>query len=108
MAEKPSNLKRTGHFAALILARGGSKGIKLKNIKLLAGQPLISWVLRAAIDSGGRSLVSLGGLTPLRCVRIIYMKADVQLASTHFTVILSQRTLPTRPRVEVPNYLELN
>ncbi|XP_071796534.1 N-acylneuraminate cytidylyltransferase-like [Asterias amurensis] len=43
---------REGHFAALILARGGSKGIKLKNIKLLAGQPLISWVLRAAVDSG--------------------------------------------------------
>ncbi|XP_022092404.1 N-acylneuraminate cytidylyltransferase-like [Acanthaster planci] len=51
MAELPSSVKRKGHFAALILARGGSKGIKLKNIKLLAGQPLISWVLRAAIDS---------------------------------------------------------
>ena len=46
---------REGHFAALILARGGSKGIKLKNIKLLAGQPLISWVLRAAVDSGGKA-----------------------------------------------------
>ncbi|KAM4714456.1 N-acylneuraminate cytidylyltransferase-like [Anableps anableps] len=40
------------HVAALILARGGSKGIPLKNIKLLAGVPLIGWVLRAAIDSG--------------------------------------------------------
>ncbi|XP_006813733.1 N-acylneuraminate cytidylyltransferase-like [Saccoglossus kowalevskii] len=39
------------HFAALILARGGSKGIPLKNIKILAGQPLLSWSLRAAIDS---------------------------------------------------------
>ncbi|XP_038135454.1 N-acylneuraminate cytidylyltransferase-like [Cyprinodon tularosa] len=39
------------HVAALILARGGSKGIPLKNIKLLAGVPLIGWVLRAAIDS---------------------------------------------------------
>ncbi|XP_071960689.1 N-acylneuraminate cytidylyltransferase-like [Antedon mediterranea] len=43
---------KNGHFACIILARGGSKGIKLKNIKPLAGQPLISWVLRAAIDSG--------------------------------------------------------
>ncbi|XP_056410409.1 N-acylneuraminate cytidylyltransferase [Hyla sarda] len=40
-----------GHLAALVLARGGSKGIPLKNIKKLAGKPLIAWVLRAAIDS---------------------------------------------------------
>lgn len=40
------------HVAALILARGGSKGIPLKNIKMLAGVPLIGWVLRAALDSG--------------------------------------------------------
>ncbi|KAJ8249778.1 hypothetical protein COCON_G00229940 [Conger conger] len=39
------------HIAALILARGGSKGIPLKNIKLLAGVPLLGWVVRAAIDS---------------------------------------------------------
>lgn len=40
------------HLAALVLARGGSKGIPLKNIKLLAGVPLIGWVLRAAMDAG--------------------------------------------------------
>ncbi|KAM9311395.1 LOW QUALITY PROTEIN: N-acylneuraminate cytidylyltransferase [Gastrophryne carolinensis] len=40
------------HMAAVVLA-GGSKGIPLKNIKRLAGKPLIAWVLRAAIDSGG-------------------------------------------------------
>lgn len=40
------------HLAALVLARGGSKGIRLKNIKLLAGVPLIGWVLRAAADAG--------------------------------------------------------
>ncbi|XP_043093470.1 N-acylneuraminate cytidylyltransferase A [Puntigrus tetrazona] len=39
------------HIAALILARGGSKGIPLKNIKVLAGVPLIGWVIRAALDS---------------------------------------------------------
>ncbi|XP_039997437.1 N-acylneuraminate cytidylyltransferase A [Xiphias gladius] len=39
------------HVAALILARGGSKGIPLKNIKMLAGVPLIGWVLRSAADS---------------------------------------------------------
>lgn len=41
-----------GHIAAVILARGGSKGIPLKNIKMLAGVPLIGWVIRAAADSG--------------------------------------------------------
>ena len=46
---KDSGEKR--HIAALILARGGSKGIPLKNIKMLAGVPLIGWVLRAAVDS---------------------------------------------------------
>uniref|UniRef100_A0AAY5ETH1 N-acylneuraminate cytidylyltransferase n=1 Tax=Electrophorus electricus TaxID=8005 RepID=A0AAY5ETH1_ELEEL len=39
------------HVAGVILARGGSNGIPLKNIKLLAGVPLIGWVIRAAIDS---------------------------------------------------------
>lgn len=39
-----------GHVAALVLARGGSKGITLKNIKKLAGLPLLGWVLRAALD----------------------------------------------------------
>lgn len=52
MSNIPPPSPRNGHFSALILARGGSKGIKLKNIKTLAGQPLISWALRAAIDSG--------------------------------------------------------
>ncbi|XP_072097181.1 N-acylneuraminate cytidylyltransferase-like isoform X1 [Mobula birostris] len=40
------------HFAALVLARGGSKGIRLKNIKLLLGRPLLAWVLMAAVDCG--------------------------------------------------------
>ncbi|TFK01795.1 iron-responsive element-binding protein 2 [Platysternon megacephalum] len=43
--------QRPPHMAALVLARGGSKGIPRKNIKRLAGLPLIGWVLRAAIDS---------------------------------------------------------
>ncbi|MED6265294.1 hypothetical protein CHARACLAT_023960 [Characodon lateralis] len=49
---RTSSSKKPGHVAALILARGGSKGIPLKNIKPLAGVPLLGWVLRAAIDCG--------------------------------------------------------
>ena len=36
---------------ALIPARGGSKGIKNKNIKLFNGKPLIEWTIRSALNS---------------------------------------------------------
>lgn len=36
---------------AIIPARGGSKGIPRKNIKHLAGKPLISWSIEAALTS---------------------------------------------------------
>jgi CMP-N-acetylneuraminic acid synthetase len=36
---------------ALIPARGGSKGIPRKNIKMIAGKPLIAWTIEAALRS---------------------------------------------------------
>jgi CMP-N-acetylneuraminic acid synthetase len=39
-------------FTAIIPARGGSKGIPGKNIKDMAGKPLIAYALQAATDSG--------------------------------------------------------
>ena len=36
---------------ALIGARGGSKGVPGKNIKLLGGKPLIAWTIEAALKS---------------------------------------------------------
>ncbi len=36
---------------ALIPARGGSKGLPRKNIRLLGGKPLIAWTIEAAIQS---------------------------------------------------------
>ena len=36
---------------ALIPARGGSKGIPRKNIKLFNSKPLIFWTIKAAIES---------------------------------------------------------
>ena len=37
---------------AMIPARGGSVSIPKKNIKPLAGRPLIDWVIKPAIHSG--------------------------------------------------------
>ena len=39
-------------YHALIPARGGSKGIKGKNIKPLVGKPLIQYTIESALDSG--------------------------------------------------------
>ena len=36
----------------IIPARGGSKGIPGKNIKLFCGKPLIAWQIEAALDTG--------------------------------------------------------
>lgn len=36
---------------AVIPARGGSKGIPKKNIRLLAGKPMIAWTIEAALQS---------------------------------------------------------
>lgn len=44
-------------YLALIPARGGSKGIPGKNLKLLAGKPLIAWTIEAAKASKKISLV---------------------------------------------------
>lgn len=38
---------------ALIPARGGSKGVKNKNLKLLVGKPLIEYTIAAALESAG-------------------------------------------------------
>ena len=37
---------------AIIMARGGSKGLPRKNVKLLAGKPLIAYTIEHAIASG--------------------------------------------------------
>lgn len=38
-------------IVAIIPARGGSKGIPRKNIRLLAGKPLIAYYIEAAVKS---------------------------------------------------------
>ncbi|MDR2406424.1 MAG: acylneuraminate cytidylyltransferase family protein [Deltaproteobacteria bacterium] len=38
-------------YLGVIPARGGSKGIPRKNIKLIAGHPLIAWTIKDALES---------------------------------------------------------
>ncbi len=40
-----------GEVVGLITARGGSKGVPRKNLKLLAGKPLIAWTIESARQS---------------------------------------------------------
>ena len=44
-------MKNFKKVICIIPARGGSKGIKLKNLKLVCGNPLISYPIKAAIKS---------------------------------------------------------
>ena len=43
--------KSARNVVAIILARGGSKGIPRKNIRKLCGKPLIAWTIEAAQKS---------------------------------------------------------
>ena len=44
-------MERTINYLGIIPARGGSKGIPGKNIKTIAGMPLIWWTIKAAAHS---------------------------------------------------------
>ena len=46
------------NIIAIILARGGSKTIPRKNIKLLCGKPLIAYSIETALKTGLRVIVS--------------------------------------------------
>jgi len=40
------------HIAGLVLARGGSKGIPLKNLAPLGSRPLLCWCLQSVMEFG--------------------------------------------------------
>lgn len=49
----------TNHVLGIIPARGGSKGVPRKNIRLLGGKPLIAYTIQSALQSKiGRVIVS--------------------------------------------------
>ena len=45
-------------IAAIVLARGGSKRLPRKNVKLLDGKPMIAYTIQAALESVGNCYVS--------------------------------------------------
>jgi hypothetical protein len=48
---KSEDMTQNSNSLAIIPARGGSKSIKNKNIKLFNGKPLIAWTIEQAIAS---------------------------------------------------------
>ena len=58
-------------YVALICARGGSKGLPGKNVRLLAGKPLIGWSIRTAkqIERISRVIVSTDSVDIARTAR---------------------------------------
>lgn len=44
-------MKHKPKIISIIPARGGSKGVPRKNIKLLAGKPLIAYSIEASLNS---------------------------------------------------------
>jgi CMP-N-acetylneuraminic acid synthetase len=49
---------------AVILARGGSKGLPAKNQRLIAGRPCIEWTIDAALDSRSLSRIIVSSDAP--------------------------------------------
>ncbi|HXI54567.1 MAG TPA: acylneuraminate cytidylyltransferase family protein [Polyangia bacterium] len=47
-----SGMKHSSHSVAIVHARGGSRRIPFKNVKLLVGKPLVAWCIEAAKASG--------------------------------------------------------
>ena len=85
MSDKP-------RVIAMIPARGGSVSIPKKNIKPLAGRPLIDWVIKPAIASG--------------IFAEIYVSTDDANRSVFYVVILALmhggkvKTMPKRIEFE--------
>ena len=51
-------MKKMDDFVTLVPLRGGSKGIKRKNLIKINKKPLLYYVLKASIDAGIRTVVS--------------------------------------------------
>lgn len=122
-------------FLAVIPARSGSKRVKNKNLKTLAGKPLIEWTLNAALESKHLKniLVSTDSKKIAECVESLgvkvpflrpnYLAKDTtptidaikhailkyeKLINTEFKyIILLQPTSPLRTNYHIDHAIEL-
>jgi CMP-N,N'-diacetyllegionaminic acid synthase len=85
----------TGEVLGIIPARGGSKGVPQKNIRILAGKPLIVWTIEAAqaAETVSRLVVS----TDDEKIAMVAREAGAEVIQrpTH----LAEDTSPTEPAI---------
>lgn len=81
-------------YLAVIPARGGSKGLPGKNVRLLAGKPLIAWTIEQALESGRIDCVHVSTDDPEIAAVARAHGADVPYMRP---AELAQDTTPTEP-----------
>ena len=77
--------KKTG-FVAIILARGGSKGIKLKNLFKINKKPLIYWTIKRCL--GSKKISSVWVSSDSEKILNYSYKVGAQIITTHAYTIL--------------------
>jgi CMP-N,N'-diacetyllegionaminic acid synthase len=75
-------VKKTIESLAIIPARGGSKSIKKKNIKLFNGKPLISWTIEQALASNVSRVIVTTDNAEIRGIALSY-GAEVPFLRDH-------------------------
>ena len=82
-------------------ARGGSKGIKDKNVTLLCGKPLIYWVLNALekSDYADKNIVVATDSEKIKQTVLNLGFSDVQVYDRNIAVSYTHLTLPTNREV---------
>jgi CMP-N,N'-diacetyllegionaminic acid synthase len=102
----------TPYAVGIIHARGGSKRVPLKNVKLLGGKPLIAWVVEAACratrlsrvivstdhDEIARLAVEYGAEVPFRRPADLAEDVASELVTQHAVRMLEAHG----PRVDIP------
>ncbi len=81
-------------YLAVIPARGGSKGLPGKNVRLLAGKPLIAWSIEQALECGRMDCVHVSTDDPEIAEVARAHGADVPYLRP---AELAQDTTPTEP-----------
>ena len=118
-----------GKILAFIPARGGSKGIPNKNIKLFNGKPLIEWTIKSAlksklinkviVSSDSKKILSLskkfGADVILRPKNISGNSATTESAIMHYikntkesfdTIVILSPTSPLRKKKDIDNAIK--